>query len=174
MSKADGVRGVVKAELGAEEAELGAEVAELAGPLLDGIVGSAAAAVRRRGRPPGARNRKTVEMIEYLEKRYLSPLEGLAKTWSASTWELAIELGCSLEEAFDKQQAARIAALPFWHQRLSPDVAVNVAGFTTLQFITGPHLGAGGPGEGGDEAALAAAVESVRNQQVSDDGGDDV
>jgi hypothetical protein len=139
-----------------------------------GRIAAPPARAPKRGRPPGARNRKTVEMLEYLERRYTSPLEGLAKTWSMDTLALAKELDCSVEEAFDKQQAARVAALRFWHQALSPDVTIAAGGIDTINFITGPHLGVGGGADEDLGALLEAGMEMLQNQGVNDDDDDPV
>lgn len=168
MSRKDGIGGAV-APVEAASAGSGQQL-----DLLGGIAGPAAAVTRRGGRPPGAKNRKTAEMIEYLERRYASPLEGLAKTWTAPTDALAKELGCSMGEAFDKQQAARVAALRYWHQALSPDVAVNVKGFTSLQFITGAPLGGDRMATEDLGAALEAEMEKLANQTLNKGEIDDV
>lgn len=99
------------------------------------------------GRPKGARNRSTEEWRRHLLSRYQSPLIGLAETWSRTADDLARELYLTRivrrlapgEEplevlydgegrvsgyvtwdrlaAFNVQQSARIAALPYLHQK---------------------------------------------------------
>jgi hypothetical protein len=56
----------------------------------------------RRGRPPGARNKATREMLEFVRKLGGDPLERRFR-WAMHTPEtLAIELGCTKLEAFDR------------------------------------------------------------------------
>lgn len=99
------------------------------------------------GRPKGARNRSTEQWRNHILSRYQSPMIGLAETWSRSVDELAKELYLTRivrrlapgEEAletyydsegrvrdyltwdrlaaFNLQQAARIGALPYLHQK---------------------------------------------------------
>jgi hypothetical protein len=71
-----------------------------------------------KGRPPGRRNRRTEEWLEYFA-RYPSPIELLLRTAAAPLDEFSRELGCSKHEAVKLQIAAATAAAPFLHPRLS-------------------------------------------------------
>jgi hypothetical protein len=71
-----------------------------------------------KGRPPGRRNRRTEEWLEYFSK-YPSPIELLLRTAAAPLDEFSRELGCSKQEAIKLQIAAATAAAPFLHPRLS-------------------------------------------------------
>ncbi|OAN50685.1 hypothetical protein A6A05_11815 [Magnetospirillum moscoviense] len=83
-------------------------------------------AVAKGGRPKGSRNRRTKEMVEYLQHRYRDPLEGAFATFSRSAADLAAELGCTKLEAFDRQAHCMALALPYVHSKMP--VAVNVQG----------------------------------------------
>ncbi len=107
-----------------------AAVAEPA--LLDGEDGVPDAA-RGPGRPPGSRNKRTEETLEYLQALgYSSPLRGLAEVWARPVAVLAAELGCSLGHAMEIQLDAMKASLPYWHQRL-PQV-VELEGMPPLSI----------------------------------------
>jgi hypothetical protein len=72
-----------------------------------------------RGRPPGARNRSTREWLDYLSRKYGSPLEVLAQMARAPTDQLARELGCTRLEAYVQKRHAAESLAPFLHPRLS-------------------------------------------------------
>ncbi len=72
---------------------------------------------RGPGRPPGAPNRRTVEMAQFLLKRYASPLEVLAQIATARVDELSQSLGCDKLEALQEKRLAAIALLPYVHQK---------------------------------------------------------
>lgn len=82
------------------------------------------------GRPPGARNKRTVEWAEYLLTRYASPLEVLAQMAVARVDELASRLGCTKLEAYQEKRLAAIALVPFIHQK--QPLAVN---FSNKTFV---------------------------------------
>src|SRR6266404_2155035 len=56
----------------------------------------------RRGRPPGAQNKSTREMLEFVRKLCGDPLERRFRYAMHTPETLAIELGCSKLEAFDR------------------------------------------------------------------------
>lgn len=70
-----------------------------------------------RGRTPGAKNRRTLAMIDVLQTRYSSPLEVLAQIATARVDELAAKLGCTKTAALQEKRLAAVAMLPFWHQK---------------------------------------------------------
>lgn len=79
---------------------------------------------RGPGRPPGALNRRTADMLAYLEGLGLQPpMLQLARTAAADTRTLARALRCSIADAFDRQQSARVALLPYWHAKLGAENA---------------------------------------------------
>src|SRR5919109_3844982 len=81
---------------------------------------------KQRGRPPGAMNRRTQEMIDFIGKQYGLPVERLAKIYSRPYRELAAELGVSLAEAVDLQRKAASDAAPYLHAKATPDAVINV------------------------------------------------
>ena len=103
---------------------------------------AAAGGVKRAGRPPGARNRRTQEWTEYLLSRYRSPLEVLAETYSTPTPILARRLRASFKEAFALQlQAARELA-PYLHQKQPVAVTVDGKGMLQLMICATPEMAA--------------------------------
>jgi hypothetical protein len=56
----------------------------------------------RRGRPPGAQNKTTREMLEFVRKLCGDPLERRFRYAMHTPETLAIELGCTKLEAFDR------------------------------------------------------------------------
>jgi hypothetical protein len=147
------------------------------------------------GRPKGARNRSTEEWRRYLLSRYQSPLVGLAEIWSRTPAELAKELGLykfhegklvtmavkdpetgeerqeavlATGEAAAMQLQARVAALPYLHQKLPQAVEISAPPqrgvFLFGELPTGQH--------DGDQALPLPPLEPPspiqRNQQVSE------
>jgi len=86
--------------------------------LLDGVGDVNHKGNAGKGRPPGRRNRRTEEWLEYFSK-YPSPIELLLRTAAAPLDEFSRVLGCSKHEAIKLQIAAATAAAPFLHPRLS-------------------------------------------------------
>jgi hypothetical protein len=135
------------------------------------------------GRPKGARNRTTTEMIDYLRSRYPSPLIGLAEMWSRPPSELAKELGLyryvqvgfgddgKVEKVLDVAEAARLqmkareTALPYWEKKqpiaLEPVGGADGLGilvFGDLNVSVGTGEGAGLPLADDDEPIAASAT----------------
>lgn len=106
--------------LGLPRPENGLSEASRAGVEVTALLGT-----RRAGRPPGARNRKTREWVDYLLARYPSPLEGLLQLASTPVAVLAQALGCTPLEALQAQTRAREAALPYLHQKLPQELTVR-------------------------------------------------
>jgi hypothetical protein len=72
-----------------------------------------------KGRPRGIHNHKTERWINYLLKRYPSPLEGAVQLANAPIAELAQELRCSPLDAAKLKVQAMAASIPYLHQRLA-------------------------------------------------------
>lgn len=62
------------------------------------------------GRPPGAKNRSTIEWQRYLLAKYRSPLEVMAEIMSRPVHDLADEVGCTRYEALKLQVHAAAAS----------------------------------------------------------------
>jgi len=97
-------------------------------------------AERKGGRPPGARNRRTMEWVEYMGGRYRSPLIVLAEIYSRPVDALAMELGCTRYEAFQLQLRAAEQLAPYLHQKLPLAVEFEGKGLVALTVQTLPEL----------------------------------
>lgn len=141
---------------------------------IEDLLGSPAGAeVRRgRGRPPGALNRRTTEMIAYLERLgFEPPMLQLAKVAAADTRELATALRCSRADAFDRQQAARVALLPYFHSRMPLEAVVqtqSAVGIVLGALPGEPMAGAPAAVEGGCSLLAIVGSDDEENQGVSD------
>lgn len=126
-----------------------------------------AEAARGPGRPPGAKNRRTVEWVEYLVGKYGSPLEGLLKEATAELRELARDLGMSTEDAAKHRKDCMIAALPYIHQKLP--LAIDVKGKVVTLHL---HSAIGGPEtiEGELEQLIGDGLDMVPVDQDPPDG----
>lgn len=92
------------------------------------------AAPRGPGRPAGAKNKRTKEMVDYLLSKYRSPLEVLASTYSMSVGDLAKELRCDRLDAFKLQLSAARELAPYVHQRLPQAVELTGDGAVPVVF----------------------------------------
>ena len=81
----------------------------------------------RDGRPRGIRNHKTEAWLNYLLRKYASPLETLLQFCSSPVDALASEVGCSRREAVQMKLHALATALPYVHARLA-SVTVKMPG----------------------------------------------
>lgn len=126
----------------------------------------------RIGRPPGARNRRTAEMIRYLfeAKAHKTPLEWLTELYSRPTADVARSFGLeTVGEALKLQRDAAIACLPYVHQK--QPMAVEAVGKTAGLLVL--------PGEGGTaeeqaedlgfDLVLMPDGKAMAYQQLSDD-----
>lgn len=87
---------------------------------------------RRAGRPPGARNKRTEDWMEFLDATSSHPLIHLSKTADKLPEDLAKELGCTKLEAHNIIQAAQTALLPYRAQRLPQSVELNGKGVAAV------------------------------------------
>ena len=88
---------------------------------------------RGPGRPPGARNRRTQEWVDYILSKYPSPLEALASTYARPVEALAKELNCSRADAYKIQQQAAVNLAPYIHQK--QPMAMQIEGKGMVQLI---------------------------------------
>lgn len=122
-----------------------------------------APATPRPGRPPGAMNRRTADVAEFVLSQVRDPLLVLAKMAEMGVEEIQAALGCSRLEAWQEKRHAAAAALPYLHRRmpLAVDVTTRTPVYLTIT-----------DGEARVSVAEEAAfVDVVEYQQVS--GGDD-
>lgn len=145
-----------------------------------GLLGEAAdgapvaEASRRGGRPAGAKNRKTKEWVEYILRRYPSPLVALAETMSRPVGELARELGCTALEAFDRQIEAAKHLAPYLHQKLPTAIEVGTPEGIPLWLAVSPAMAAAVGEDGaviGEDGRLR--LEAVVEGAPGDDDGED-
>ena len=73
---------------------------------------------RGSGRPPGAKNKRAVEMASYLTANYRHPLVGLAEIFNRPVEVLAAQLGCTKLDAFRMQMDAMVQLAPYVAQKL--------------------------------------------------------
>lgn len=129
-------------------------------PLLEVAAGEPEAAAApaagerpRGGRPPGARNRRTEDWVEYLLSRYRSPLIVLAETYSRPADVLAAELGISRAEAFAMQLTAARELAPYVHARHAPAAPAPTTAAVEL-ILTGVEPPADAAGEGAEPETI--------------------
>lgn len=118
---ADGLRiplatAVREAQLASEDERKAEQLSLLPGP--------AAAAERdlRRGpgRPKGAKDRRTTDMVRFIRANYRDPLVFLADAISRPVEQLAAELATDRDEAFKLQLAAARELAPYMHGKQQP------------------------------------------------------
>ena len=119
-------------------------------------------AIRGRGRPRGARNRRTTEIADYLIGQYGHPLEMLVQVAMMPVERLAQLKGCNEVQALEQKRLAAAAALPYLAQRQPLAVDVTNHRSLSLTIIEGGDDGAG-------EDAEVVVVDIVDIQGVSDD-----
>ncbi|KKL91822.1 hypothetical protein LCGC14_1890840 [marine sediment metagenome] len=132
---------------------------------------------RGPGRPPGARNRRTDEWVDYLLARYRSPLIVLAEMYSRSVGELVKEVGCTKLEAIKLQIFAAEKLAPFVHQKQPLAIQVDAHGVVRL-VIEGGLPGGGGPtagpaGEGEGVREEVGGVMVLEGQVIEGSGAED-
>lgn len=135
-----------------------------------GEVPSAVLDGARRGRPPGSRNRRTQEIVDYLTSKYPLPLEGLLRMAAMSIEEIVAELGCTKLEAQQEKRQAWIATLPYIHQRQAIAVDVTNHKMVHLTIVEGSDE----PGAEGDDDVVTVQATIVSVQEVKAMTDDDV
>lgn len=98
---------------------------------------------RGPGRPPGARNKRTEELLDWLQRNgHKAPLEVVSDLWrdvcaaaaDGTLWEMADKFGMKREDLVKMAYSGVLASLNFWHPKLSPDVVVNTGPMPTFIF----------------------------------------
>lgn len=141
-----------------------------------GVVAASGGKRKGRGRPPGAKNRRTVELIAWLERRgHRSPQEWLSSLVNAPTAHLAKALGCEPLDVLKLQTSAAQASLPYWGPKQPTEVEKAITGAIEMvmdeaQMRQMSAVMDGAPGVFEDVAPeLIAVVKGVEYQEVSDD-----
>jgi len=104
-----------------------------------------------KGRPAGAQNLHTRDMLRYVRRIYGDPLEGSARYLLHSPETLAAELNCSKLEAFDRLEKIRSDLRAYVYAKLAPtdDKGVPVVPNFSVQ------IGGAGPAGGPDSVPWA-------------------
>lgn len=176
-SEKEGVAGVVAEAVAQAEAEW-FEPEDVALPLglVDGD-GRAkrsepgqVATVRGRGRPKGARNKKTEAMREHILSRYRSPLTVLAEIYTRPVADLARELGCKVVEAHKIQQDAAAQLLPYLHSKAPIEVTGKDGAHVSLFVgIMAAQPGGLQPGDGAVPIIQGRIIPPEETKQNQDD-----
>jgi hypothetical protein len=120
----------------------------------------------RKGRPPGSRNKRTLEMANYLLSRYSSPLEVLAQIATARVDDLAASLGCKKLEALQEKRLAAIALVPFLHQKMP--VAVDITNRKVVHLDVTIDGDAALPADESEITLTARVVENIMRDESGD------
>lgn len=118
-----------------------------------------------RGRPAGSRNKRTVEMANYLLSQYKSPLEVLAQITATPIAELAAALACTKLEALQEIRLAAIALKDHLHSKMP--VAVDVTN-TKIIHLT---ITEDAPPAANDGVGLVGEVIDLTAEDVTERGG---
>jgi len=95
---------------------------------------------RGRGRPPGAKNRRTEDWQRLVLSTHRSPLLVLADFYSMPVEELATRLSCSRLDAAKLQLTAARELAPYLHQKLPLAVDVQRKDVVQLVIETGEAM----------------------------------
>ena len=72
-----------------------------------------------KGRPAGSRNHTTQFWLDYISRKYGSPLEVLGQMMRMPICDLTRELSCSKLDAYTEKRRAAEALAPYLHSKLS-------------------------------------------------------
>jgi hypothetical protein len=126
-----------------------------------------AAGPGKKGRPPGARNKKTEEFVSFVRAIGGDPMIGLAKASAMDALTLAKALSAKPFDVWKLQQELRKALLPYFHAARPAELKVAGGGALAVAVFTGE-----GP-RGDQEAEGRDAVEALMtidgNQWVSEE-----
>jgi hypothetical protein len=106
---------------------------------------------RGPGRPPGALNRATKELREFILTNFTDPVIGAARVMMMRPQDLATALGCTLLEAYDRIDRARQFVARYTHQEMPKAVEIGGTGSVTLVIgavDSGGQAQLGAPGDG--------------------------
>ena len=117
---------------------------------------------RRPGRPKGAKNKRTRDLVGYILSQVTPPILTLARMGDVPVEELAARLDCSLLEAWAEKRQCLIAVAPYIHQKQA--IAVDVTNTKTVIL----NLHEGLPVQSVLDAD-ATIIDVVENQALSED-----
>lgn len=122
--------------------------------------------VVNRGRPPGARNKRTEDLASYILARHRNPIEAAASIVDTPIADLAKVLKCEMLEAAEFQRKCMELVARYTLQAMPQALKIDTATAGTLMVI---NLNAPRPGD----AAVPLSphgldIEVVQNQGDSD------
>jgi hypothetical protein len=123
-------------------------------------------AVLNRGRPPGARNRRTEDLAAYILSRHRNPIEAAAEIVDTPIPVLAKALGCDKLDAAQYQRQCMELVARYTLQAMPQALKIDTATAGTLMVI---NMNAPRPGDNAvplSPHGLDAQV--VKNQGVSE------
>lgn len=102
------------------------------GPVAPRLSVLARARENRRGRPPGAKNKRTDDMVRYLSQFGTDPLVGAMVLQSEPPEVLAERWGCKVLEVVDRQLRSRELLAPYMHSKKPVAVDMTFTGVADL------------------------------------------
>ncbi len=117
------------------------------------------AAGRSVGRPKGALNRSTLEFQAFLNRRFSNPVVGIGRISEMSPETLAVELRCSLLDAFDRIVACKKLFAEYTNRKLAPEPPPERVGDDpdyAIVYENAPQRQLVGPGD--DAKAVDAEI----------------
>lgn len=132
--------------------------------------GQAVERVRKAGRPPGAINKRTGVLRDFILNQYSHPAVVLAQTYSRPVDDLAAQLGCKRIEAFQVQVKAAAELLPYIESKMPVAVGIDARGAISL-VLHGADGASGGvvDAQGIEMLGLTAMLhQSEENQGVAE------
>lgn len=124
-------------------------------------------ATRRAGRPPGARNKRTLRNVEWLLSRHRDPREVLLEIAEAPIDELVATLGCKPIEALQEKRLAALGVLSYVAQRMPLAVDVTDRKIIHLNIVDGLVE----QGESSDGVGLTARIVEGTVVKIDDAEG---
>ena len=89
--------------------------------------GPMSSAPRKPGRPKGSPNRRTNDLVKFINANHRDPLIGLVEIANMDTRELARHLNCKTLDALKAQLSAVSVVAPYLHQKQPQAIAVTGA-----------------------------------------------
>jgi len=171
-SMGDGTGVAVKLAMAAagEDFDEAAPELDLGLPAPRSAAGRALVEERRRGRPPGARNKRTAATVERLLARHEDPRAVLLAIAETPVDELVACLGCKPLEAVQEKRLAALGVLPYIASRQPLAIDLTNHRVINLTIVEGEATAAPILDHGEDEAV----VKVVENQCIDHDGESDV
>lgn len=129
---------------------------------------------RGGGRPKGAQNKATVHLRKWLLARGEDPLESMHRWSQHSPETLALEIGCTTAEAYDRLMSLKQVVASFLHPRLSPvnddGQAVPMFQMTVMANAAAGIVGFDREPWLGDPEVAATIKRHEQNQALSEHG----